>query len=560
MLDIMITNYYTLFHLANEFNRDFSDKIIDEIFTQYKCELVISFRDTPSVILIGCEPVDNYIYTRKEFARARRNTVNVFPRAHGSAVNKILMHPADRQICFQLNDGYNLLVHLFGSSANVFYTDPKGTAADVFLKKMDTNSVRNALFEILNSDVPKILPDEIFASHKNETIAAALKSAFPHFGNVMISEMLYRSGFSGTQLTGDLQQAEIDRLMDLALRMKEEFRSVPLPRIYMDGTLPVRFSPHPLKHLEEYEFQEFETVSEAVHSFRARLRREKNMHHEKEEIIKLLKHESSKIDRTMQKISVESDELDKADKCEKFGKLLISQVHLFKKGDTSALAEDFIEQTGNIVEIPLDPHLTPAKNAERYFEKADKLRRGVEENHQRRIELAEKQKSISQLLAKMYDVVTERDLSFLLEENRDILSELGIKSKKPGHAKKETVVPFRVFTVAGGFQVWAGKSGENNDLLSTRHTAKNDLWFHARGVGGSHVVLKIGTGKGEVSKQAIEEAAAIAAYYSKMKNSKLVPVSMCEGKYVRKPKGVPAGTVTLEREKTIFVQPALPTK
>jgi predicted ribosome quality control (RQC) complex YloA/Tae2 family protein len=61
-----------------------------------------------------------------------------------------------------------------------------------------------------------------------------------------------------------------------------------------------------------------------------------------------------------------------------------------------------------------------------------------------------------------------------------------------------------------------------------------------------------------VSKQAIEQAAAIAAYYSKMKKSKLVPVAMCEGKYVRKPKGVPAGTVTLEREKTLFVEPGLP--
>ncbi len=158
----------------------------------------------------------------------------------------------------------------------------------------------------------------------------------------------------------------------------------------------------------------------------------------------------------------------------------------------------------------------------------------------------------------MEEVVTEDDLHLFVKENQEELAKFGIKTKKSGHVKKEESLPFRVFTVAGGFQVWAGKSGENNDLLSTRHTAKNDLWFHARGVGGSHVVLKIGTGKGEVSKKAIEQAAAVAAYYSKMKNSKLVPVAMCEGKYVRKPKGVPAGTVTLEREKTIFVEPALP--
>jgi predicted ribosome quality control (RQC) complex YloA/Tae2 family protein len=71
-------------------------------------------------------------------------------------------------------------------------------------------------------------------------------------------------------------------------------------------------------------------------------------------------------------------------------------------------------------------------------------------------------------------------------------------------------------------------------------------------------VLKVGTGKGEPSRQAMESAAAIAAYYSKMKNSRMVPVAMTQKKYVRKPRGVPAGTVTIEREKVFFVEPGLP--
>jgi len=222
------------------------------------------------------------------------------------------------------------------------------------------------------------------------------------------------------------------------------------------------------------------------------------------------------------------------------------------------VAEDFVSGSNELVEIPLDPHLTPAKNAGRYFEKADKSRHAIEEQQLRIVELTQRQKSISLLLDRMEEISTDDDLKHFTGENRKALSQFGLKAEKSGQIKKEEMLPFRVFTVAGGFQVWAGKSGENNDLLSTRHTAKNDLWFHARGVGGSHVVLKIGTGKGEVSKQAIEQAAAVAAYYSKMKKSKLVPVTMCEGKYVRKPKGAPAGTVTVEREKTIFAEPALP--
>ncbi|MCU0411384.1 MAG: NFACT RNA binding domain-containing protein [Bacteroidetes bacterium] len=112
--------------------------------------------------------------------------------------------------------------------------------------------------------------------------------------------------------------------------------------------------------------------------------------------------------------------------------------------------------------------------------------------------------------------------------------------------------------MTGGFQVWAGKSSENNDLLTTRHTGKEDLWFHARGVGGSHVVLKVHPGKGEVSRAAVQDAASVAAFYSKMKNASLVPVTMCLGKHVRKPKGASAGTVMVEREETVFAEPRLP--
>jgi len=119
-------------------------------------------------------------------------------------------------------------------------------------------------------------------------------------------------------------------------------------------------------------------------------------------------------------------------------------------------------------------------------------------------------------------------------------------------------LPFRRFTVDGGFAVWVGKNSANNDLLTLRHAKPDDLWFHARGSSGSHVVLKVRTGKGEPGRRAKEQAAAIAAYYSRMKTSGTVPVAMTKRKFVRKPKGAPPGTVAIEREKVLFVTPALP--
>jgi predicted ribosome quality control (RQC) complex YloA/Tae2 family protein len=127
----------------------------------------------------------------------------------------------------------------------------------------------------------------------------------------------------------------------------------------------------------------------------------------------------------------------------------------------------------------------------------------------------------------------------------------------PG-AERRKNCRFRVFTVDGGFEVWAGKNSANNDLLTLRYAKPDDLWFHARGGSGSHVVLKAHSGKGEPGKRAREQAAGIAAYYSKMKTSGTVAVAMTEKAFVRKPRGSAPGTVVIEREKVIFAQPALP--
>ena len=474
-------------------------------------------------------------------------------------IEKISIHPTDRQIYVRLKDGRELIVQLFGSKANILFVDTSGMVTDLFLKKSDLKNMKLELFsQIQRPDIPESLHNNIVATYGDQPLATALKRIFPLFGPVLIRELFTRAGLNGEQPFADLLENEIDRLLNGAQQLKEELLSPPSPRVYSNGTSPVRFSIIPLQHLNEFEFQKYESVSEGIYTFRAHAYHEKTILHEKEEIMKVLEREQDHRERTLKKIAAEAEMPNRGEHYEKFGKLLIANLHLIKKGDSTAIAEDYLSDSRELLEIILDPHLTPAKNAERYFEKAGKSRHAAEEQRQRMAELTEQQKSVSQLLTRMEDVITADDLHRFAEENRKELSKFGLKTKESGQLKKEEPLPFRVFTVAGGFQVWAGKSGENNDLLSTRHTAKNDLWFHARGVGGSHVVLKVGTGKSEVSKQAIEQAAAIAAYYSKMKKSKLVPVAMCEGKYVRKPKGVPAGTVTLEREKTLFVEPGLP--
>ncbi|MGH2567015.1 MAG: NFACT RNA binding domain-containing protein, partial [Bacteroidota bacterium] len=240
------------------------------------------------------------------------------------------------------------------------------------------------------------------------------------------------------------------------------------------------------------------------------------------------------------------------------GKLIMANLSLLDKGMTQIELENPFSTQREAQTISLDPSLPPSKNAERYFNKAKKIRRDLKEHADRKTELERRARTIGGLLEKLEQLDNPEGMKQFTASYHDLLASFGVKLESGSKTKREQEVPFRVFTVAGGFQVWAGKSGENNDLLTMKYAKPNDLWFHARGSSGSHVVLKIGTSKGTPSKLAIQQAAGIAAYYSKMKNAKLVPVAMTERKYVRKRKGASAGTVTLEREKTVFAEPHLP--
>ena len=115
----------------------------------------------------------------------------------------------------------------------------------------------------------------------------------------------------------------------------------------------------------------------------------------------------------------------------------------------------------------------------------------------------------------------------------------------------------RRYRTSDGWSVWAGRNNHENDLLSHRLAAQNDLWFHAHGYAGAHVLLRREGRKEEPSQRAVLEAAAVAAYWSKGKTARKVPVVCTLAKFVSKARGAPAGQAVIRRERTLMVEPAL---
>ncbi len=223
------------------------------------------------------------------------------------------------------------------------------------------------------------------------------------------------------------------------------------------------------------------------------------------------------------------------------------------------------------LEIPLDPKLNAQANAARYFKRAAKAERGLEEIPPR-IESAEREiRNLTALLERVPGselpnpetiAAVERALDSLPPPLRRSLGGLPPETKPTGGKPRDRDLPARLqprrLTTAEGWEVLIGRSNEGNDYLTHRLARGEDYWFHVHGAAGSHVVLRRGKGKNEPSKQTIEEVASWAAHYSQARTAGKVPVIYTRKKYVRKPRGSKPGLAVCEREKMVMVRPREP--
>lgn len=539
----MIANYYTLKYLAETAAPVLVGNVLTGMFTQEKDELVITFGPSCPSLVISCRPAASTFYLHYGIARARRNSMDIMEECRNVRLTALSIAPGDRVVRLALEDGRSVVGQFFGPKSNVLLVKD-GTVEAAFKQAGDiAGSAYHESEEEIIFDFAQFR--QALASSPSGLASTVLRKSFPVLGSTVVREILFRAEVPFSASVTELSS-------DLRLALEQGVRSI-IPelqhaqaRVYERGGEPELFSIIPLHHAATLEEKEFENVHEAVRFFLARRRAVSQVSDRKSILTSTIRQRIAKARRTEAAISEEAAESARADMYERCGSLLMANLPSLQKGDAS------IELNGEKIE--LDRKLSPVHNAQRYFDRAKRSRLAARQAIARLEKLRGEIALGEQLLSALDDVSTNEEVKGFMHDHTEELEQFGIGEK----SEKQSQLPFRIFTVEGGFEVWAGKSSENNDLLTLHHAKPNDLWFHARGSSGSHVLLKVGTGKGEPGKKAKEQAAGIAAYYSKMKNAKMVPVAMTEKKYVRKPKGASPGSVVLEREKVIFVEPGLP--
>lgn len=317
-----------------------------------------------------------------------------------------------------------------------------------------------------------------------------------------------------------------------------------------DGT-PADFCYMPITQYGSlYSVKQFDSPSQLLDAFYSERENAARINKASSDITKLL---SNLISRAKRRMAIRGEELERNLNREDLrinGELIKANLYAIKPGSATACVQNYYDENLSIIEIPLDPSLSPAANAAKYFKDYKKSCAAVQslgaliESDKQEIEYLE---SVSESLTRCKSLAD-------IAEIREELSLGGyIKSISKKQPRKKAQTQLTEYKSVEGYKIVVGKNNLQNDYITCTLASKGDMWFHTKNIHGSHVVVFCGGAP--ISDETILFAARLAAKNSKAASSGNVPVDYTPIKYVKKPSGAKAGMVIYTTNKTIFVTP-----
>ena len=308
------------------------------------------------------------------------------------------------------------------------------------------------------------------------------------------------------------------------------------------------FMVFPPLNTEEDTLQHYPTLSEMLDNYYAQKAQQDRSKELAGQVIKVIKNELKRDRRKVKKFNQQLADADAADRYRIRGEILTTYLGKLKPGMKEITLPNFYDDNKPL-KIKLAPELSPSRNAQKYFTKYDKLKASV-------AHVNEQMKLTNDEIAYFENIQNQIDLAEPsdIQEIRLELQQQGyIKGKKQKSKKRRKVRLSKPeqFHTSDGTLVLVGKNNLQNDRLSFKTANKNEIWLHVKDIPGSHVVIR----STDPSEQTILEAAQLAAYFSKGRDSDNVPVDYLPVKRLHKPNGAKPGFVTFTGQKTLYVTP-----
>ena len=454
----------------------------------------------------------------------------------------------------------DLVLELMGKHSNLIFCDDNGTIIDSIKRvSAQTSSVREVLpgrpYFIAQTQEkldPLSTTEDAFCQSvfsKPMKLAKAIYSSYTGISPVIAEELCHRASLESDQSANTIQEMarlHLYHLFDLMMEDIKQHRYTPLIVSDCHGD-PVEFSSLPLTMYADMQITEYPTISEVLEQYYARKNTVTRIRQKSAD----LRHITvTALERNRTKYALQMKQLkdtEKRDQYKVYGELIHAYGYGINPGAKSFDALNYY--TNEMMTVPLDPTLTPQENAQHYFNKYNKLKR----TYEALTELIEETKAeIDQLesICTFMDLaLSEDDLVQVKEE----LTDAGyIRRRYNGKRVKITSHPYH-YRSSDGFDMYVGKNNYQNDELTFKFASGNDWWFHAKGAPGSHVIVK---SHGEaLPDRAFEEAARLAAYYSKNRDAEKVEIDYVEKKHVKKPNGAKPGFVVYYTNYSMMIDP-----
>lgn len=499
-------NYYFLARLCPQLQQVLQNALFVEGYSTSKSELWLQFKLNTGnyfALKLNFIQADTLLSFPTEFNTPKQKHPQ-YKQLQAQQVVQVVQQPFERSFYIQFANGAVLLLKLFGKNGNVLLYENQ-QLTDVFRRQIKADLVLDYATAV---NAKHFAVEEIL----NTTPANDVAKQLPFFPPDAVEAL--QNGAAASQVVQQLKQGSFFICKN-------------------NNTYQLRF------FSTGEELGSYTQPIDALNDF-ARLFLGKYFFDDKKQ--RILQRLYAKRDKLEKEITSKKTKLKKIETQTPYkhmADILMANLYQLQKGQTLAKLHNFYNDAE--VEIKLKKDLTPQENAEGYYRKAKNQVKEEEILKQNLLQAEDELFSILQQIEDAEKAADSKQLRGFEKDNKEQLA--------PAAPSLFKEFPFK------GYTIWVGKNSQNNDLLTMKHAAKNDIWLHARGMAGSHVVIKTKAGQ-TLPTDVLEYAASLAAYFSKGRTDSLCPVIYTEKKYVRKIKGAPAGQVVVDKENTLLVKPA----
>ncbi|BAU27526.1 putative ribosome quality control (RQC) complex YloA/Tae2 family protein [Aneurinibacillus soli] len=307
------------------------------------------------------------------------------------------------------------------------------------------------------------------------------------------------------------------------------------------------FSAIPLTHLQGVA-EAFDSMSACLEAFYQGKAERDTVKQRMHDLLRLVSNERDKNAKKIEKLKETKRQAEDAHVYQRYGELITANIYQMERGQIDVTVLNYYEDDSPELTIPLDPRLTPSENAQAYFKKYTKAKNSLAVLDEQ-IAGAEEEVRYLDMIIQQVESAGLSDI----EEIREELTEEGYLRARTGRNRKpKTKNPvLERYTSSEGIEMYLGKNNKQNEYLTNRLAAPTDTWLHTKDIPGSHVVIR----STEFGDATLAEAAMLAAYHSKARQSSQVPVDYTLVRHVKKPKGAKPGFVIYEQQKTLFITP-----